>query len=113
MSAVWEFPLWHNVRLVSIRMWVQSLALLSGLRIRVAVSCDIGHRCSLDPVLLWLRYRPAAIGPIRPLGWELPYAAGTDLKGKKKLKNKCLLFKTVNLWGFLFFVCFEVSFLSF
>ena len=30
--------------------------------------------------LLWLWHRLAAAGPIRPLAWELPYAAGTALK---------------------------------
>ena len=39
----------------------------------VAVSCD----CS-----------PAAVAPIRPLAWELPYAAGVVLKRKKKRKRK-------------------------
>ena len=28
----------------------------------------------LDPVLLWLWYRPAATVPIQPLAWEPPYA---------------------------------------
>ena len=42
------------------------------------MSCDIGHRCSLD--LAWLWHRPAAAAPIRPLAWELPYAEGVALK---------------------------------
>ena len=50
----------------------------------VAMSCGVGHRCSLDPALLWLWCRPAAVGPIRPLAWELPYAVGKALKRKKK-----------------------------
>ena len=37
---------------------------------------------------LW--YRPAAAAPIRPLAWELPYAAGVDLKEKKKKEHKSL-----------------------
>ena len=37
-----------------------------------------------DPVLLWLWCRPAAVAPIRPLAWELPYAAGVDVKRKRK-----------------------------
>ena len=44
------------------RMLVQSLALLSGLRIRIAVSCGVGH------LLL-----------IGPLAWEPVYAAGMAL----------------------------------
>ena len=37
-----------------------------------------------DPVLLWLWL--AAVTPIRPLAWELPYAytMGVALKKKKK-----------------------------
>ena len=37
-----------------------------------------------DPTLLWLWRRPAAIAPICLLGWELPCAAGTALKRKKR-----------------------------
>ena len=31
--------------------------------------------------------RPAAVAPIGPLAWELPYATGAALKSKK-VKNK-------------------------
>ena len=37
-----------------------------------------------DPALLWLGCRPAAVAPMRPLAWELPYAAGVALKSKRK-----------------------------
>ena len=40
----------------------------------VAVSCGVGHRCSLDPALLWLWCRPAATALIGPLTQEPPYA---------------------------------------
>ena len=53
----------------------------------VAVSCGVGHRCSSDPMLLWLWPRLAAIAPIRPLAWEPPYAVGAALK-IQKIKNK-------------------------
>ena len=63
---------------MSIRMWVQTLASLSGLRI---LHC---HK-------LWCR--PAAAVPIRPLAWELPYATGVALKRQKiKIKIKSLIF---------------------
>ena len=65
------------------RMQVRSLTLLSGLRIGVALSCGVGCTCVLDPVLLWLWYRPAAVAPIGPLAWELSYAIGVVLKSKK------------------------------
>ena len=46
------------------------------------MGCAVGHRCSLDPMWLWLWCRPAAIGQIQALAWELPYAVGTALKDK-------------------------------
>ena len=54
----------------------------------VAVSCGLGRRCGSDPALLWLWRRLAAVAPIRPRAWELPYAVGVALNSKKKLKNK-------------------------
>ena len=62
-----------RTRLGSMRMWVQSLASLSGLRIW----------CCRE---LWCR--PAAVAPIGPLARELPYAADAALKKAKKLKIK-------------------------
>ena len=63
-----EFPLWLSrlrTWLVSTRIWVRSLISLSGLRhLSVAASCNTGHRCSLDLVLLWLWHRPALIWPL-------------------------------------------------
>ena len=55
------------------RTWVRSLALLSGLRTPCCCGCGV---------------RPAAAAPIRPLAWELPYAAGAALKREKKKKKK-------------------------
>ena len=54
------------------------------------MSCDVGLRCSLDPMLLWLWLwcRLVAVAPIRPLAWELAYATGVALKKKKKKKEK-------------------------
>ena len=40
-----------------------------------------------------------AIAPIRPLGWDLPYAAGVELRKKKKKKtdkNFCLFLFIAN-----------------
>ena len=81
------------------RIQVQSLASFSGLRIQrcckrqhrswmqlrssIAVA-GVGPRLGLDPVLLWLWYRPASAAPIWPLAWELPYAAGVTIKRRKK-----------------------------
>ena len=67
------------------RLWVRSLASLSGLRLSSAAkSCCLGHRCSLDPVWLWLRHRPAAIAPIQHLAWEILYVIGVVVKRKSK-----------------------------
>ena len=46
------------------------------------MSCGVGCRCGLDPELLWLWYRPAAVAQIGPLAWEPPYAKGAALKKK-------------------------------
>ena len=43
-----------QIQLVSMRMRVRSLALLSGGGTCVAMSCDIGHRRGLDPVIIFL-----------------------------------------------------------
>ena len=51
------------------------------------MSCGVGHRCGLDPTLLWLWRRPAATAPIGPLAWESPCAAGEAIE-KTKNKNK-------------------------
>ena len=44
----------------------------------MAACCSIGHRCGLDPALLWLW--PDGTPP----AWEVPYAAGVAIKRKKK-----------------------------
>ena len=83
-------PLWFRrlrTLLVSMKMQVQSLASLSGLRIGIAKSCSMGHRSSSDLALLRLWGRPAAATPIRTLTYELLYAVGAVLKKKKKAKK--------------------------
>ena len=52
------------------------------------MSCGVGHRCDLDPVLLWLWCRLVAVAPIKPLAWELPYATGAALKKWQKDQKK-------------------------
>ena len=52
------------------------------------MSCGIDRRHSLDLALLWLRCRPAAIAPIRPLAWEIPNAKDVALKRQKKKKKR-------------------------
>ena len=55
--------------------------------VEVAVSCGVGCRRGLDPLLLWLWRRPAATALIRPLAWEPPYAIGSALEKAKKDKK--------------------------
>ena len=51
------------------------------------MSCAVGCRLSLDPILLGCRL--TAVAPIWPLAWELPYTARAALKSKNtKIKNK-------------------------
>ena len=71
------------------RTQIQSLASLSGLGkgSGIAVSCSVGRRHSLDPALLWLWCRPAAVAQIQPLAWEIPNAVGVALKRPKPNKQ--------------------------
>ena len=48
------------------------------------MSYSVGGRHGSDPTLLWLWHRPAAIAPIQPLAWELPYAVRAALKRHTK-----------------------------
>ena len=50
---------WKQMRLVTMRMQVQSLASLSALKSQHAVSCGVSRRCGL-----------AATALIGPLAWE-------------------------------------------
>ena len=52
------------------------------------MSCGVGRRHSLDPVLLWLWRRPEATALIRPLAWEPSYATGVALEKTNKTKQK-------------------------
>ena len=53
----------------------------------IAMSSDVDRRLGLDPALLWMWHRLAAVAPILPLGWEFPYAMGVTQKDKKKKKK--------------------------
>ena len=60
------------------------------------LSCGIGHRSALDPELLWLWHRPAAVGLIQPLAWELPCAAGVVLKRGKKVGQNSMQISSIS-----------------
>ena len=85
---------------VFMRMWVQSLAWLCGLRIWHC--CELWYRSQM-----WLRsciavavvYRPAAAAQIQPLAWELhmpQMEVFFALRSKKKKKEKKIV--GVLLW---------------
>ena len=58
------------------------------------MSCGVAHRRGSDLVLvllwlwLWLWLWLATVAPIRPLAWELPYAAGTALEKAERQKKR-------------------------
>ena len=66
------------------------------------MSCGVGHRLSLDLVLLWLWCRLAATAPIPPIAWEPPYATGVALKRKKKNAFCILIYLKNNVWKVAF-----------
>ena len=49
--------------------------------------CGVGRRLAQIPLLLWLWHRLAAVAPVQPLAWELPYATDSALKSKKQKKT--------------------------
>ena len=51
------------------------------------MSCGVGCRQGLDPVLLWLWDRLAATALIGPLAWGPPYAVGAAPKRRRKKKK--------------------------
>ena len=61
----------------------------------VAMSYGVGCRHGLDPELLWLWRRPAAVALIGSLAWEPPCAGGKALKLKKKKKKICFSWSLV------------------
>ena len=87
--------------LISMRIRVRSLASLSGLRIIIAVSCGVGHRCSLDLVLPWLWHRPQLQLHFNPYSGNfqchIPYASAAIKINVKLLINVFQLQRTVAL----------------
>ena len=52
------------------------------------MSCGVGGTRGLDPALLWLWHRPAAIVLFRALACEPPYAMGGAQEIAKNNNNK-------------------------
>ena len=106
-----EFPvvaqlLWAWLIFMRIQVWF--LAFLSGLRIRHGHELWCRSQMRLDPE--WLRRRLAAVAPSRPLAWELPYAAGAALRGKKKKVKSSLCDKTGSIKRAFRGTCFPILF---
>ena len=68
-----------QTQLVSMRIWIQSLALPSGLRIWHCLGLWYSRRCGSDPKLLWCSLAAPSLGT--------SYAEGVALKSKKE-KNQ-------------------------
>ena len=69
------------------------------------MSCGVGHRRGLDPMLLWLWCRLASTALIRSLAWEPPYAVESGpRKGKKTKQNKTKQNKKTPQGGAVIFV---------
>ena len=68
------------------RLHVQSLASLSGLRIWHCHGLWQRSKIQLGSCIAVVWYSVAATAPVGPLAWELPYAMGVALK-KKKNRN--------------------------
>ena len=80
---------WKQIRLGTVRLWVRSLASISGLRSWCCYELRSSHRCGSDLMLL------AAIVLIGPQAGESPYALGAALK---KQTNKQKTHK-IFFWG--------------
>ena len=74
--------------LVSLRMLIQSLGSLCGLRIHRCRKLQHGWWMRLRSALLWPRCRPAAAALIGALAWEPPCAAGAAGKREEIFKKK-------------------------
>ena len=69
------------------KMQIQSLALLSGLRIWHCRQLWCRLQTRLRSHVAVALGKLAATAPIRPLAWEPPYAAGVALEQAKDKKN--------------------------
>ena len=77
------------------RMWSPTLASLSG----SGPELQCWSQTQLDPKLLWLWCRWAAVALIRPVAWKLPYAAHVALKKKEREReiNICIIKHYTNI----------------
>ena len=98
-----------QIRLGTMRLQVQSLALLSGLRIRCCHKLWCRSQTWLGSRIAVLWPRPKATAPIRPLAWEPPYAAGAAQEMAKRQKQKTKNKTPASSWILVGFVTTELQ----
>ena len=76
-----------HTQLVSMRMRVGSLTLLSGLRIQCCHELWCRSQTRLRSGIAVAVCKPAAVAPIRPLACRLPYVTGVALESKNVFKK--------------------------
>ena len=87
---------WCLIWVGTMRLWVQSLASLSGLRIWCCRELWCRSHVQLRPGIAVAVRRLVATAPIGPLAWEPPDAAGVALKRQKTKKKLKPLLKLLN-----------------
>ena len=85
-----------QIQLVSTRMRVPSLVLLSGISIRRCYELWRRLQTWLRSCIAMAGYRLAAAAPIRTQPWELPYAVGVALKSKEKKKGNAFFIHSLS-----------------
>ena len=77
-----------QIRLGTMRLWVQSMALLSGLKIWHCheLWCRLQTWLRSGVVVAVAVAETSSCSSIRPLAWEPPYAVGVALKRQKNKK---------------------------
>ena len=70
------------------RTWVQSLLLLSGLRIQHCHELWCRSQTGLGPCIAVAVVQAGSSAPIQALAWEFSYAEGMALKKDKEKKEK-------------------------
>ena len=89
---------WKWRWLVSVRMWVLSLAILSGLRSYVDVSCSVARTCGW--YLVWLWRRPGSCSS------SLTPSLGTSMCGPKTKRGNPHTWKRLGIPDLTFFFFF-------
>ena len=86
---------WKGIQLGTRKLWVRSLASLSGLGIQSC--CELW--CRSQKRLLWLWRKPAATALTRPLAWNLCMPLVWPSKDKRQKKKKRRKKKVVHIYN--------------